>query len=333
MRKVKIAVVGSNGHQIIGPMQKVEACQLVGIADCNPDIIAQWEKTSPEFLSKVPRFNSLEEILQKTDCDLVSLCANRRDQQGKQVLSCLKAGRHVLAEKPICTSLEELKEIRAVSQKANRKVWAMLPMIYMPIFRDFEQHVRNGELGEIVQVVAQKSYKFGGNKRPQDRGIDGGITQAAIHAMSFVRSTTGLEFTELSAMECAVGNPQPKGELQTAFAMNAKLSNGALCQIWANYMNPLSVSYWGNDQLRIFGTRGMVEAVDGLGRASLFLPSGSHQKNLDQQQPNYLPDLLQELISNEPSHLEMEDSFRCTQIAIEAQISASQGGVWRKLKF
>jgi predicted dehydrogenase len=329
MKPVPVACVGSNGHQIVGLLKGLVSARLTGVAEMDPVRRKALEDAHPDVLTGVPRFATLAEVLQKTECDLVSLCSARRDRQAEQIMACLEAGRHVLAEKPLCTTLEDLERIRAVAKKAGRKVWAMLTMLNMPVLAEFGRIVRSGELGEIGQVYAQKSYKFGG-KRPQDRGVDGGITQASIHAISFVRGTTGLEFTGISAHEGSVGNPE-RGQLQVEFAITARLSNGALCQITANYLNPKCASWWGNDQLRIFGTRGMIEAVDGFTRQGYYLEGGVRREERAPEYPNYLPALLEEIADGKPAPLSMEDSFRCTQIAIEAQLSASAGGAVRKL--
>src|ERR1051325_3687748 len=141
MRQVKIAAVGSNGHQIIASLGGVETARLVGIAELNPGL-SDWQKAYPEILAGVPHFDALEDLLRATDCDLVSLCSARRDQQAKQILACLAAGRHVLAEKPLCTSLDDLAKIRRAAKIARRKVWAMLAMVNVPIFVEMQRHVR-----------------------------------------------------------------------------------------------------------------------------------------------------------------------------------------------
>lgn len=329
VKQIKIACVGTNGHQIAGLLKGLKHARLVGVAE-NAHV-ADYRKAYPGVMSSATVYSSLDELLARCDCDLVSLCCARRDQQAKHILACLAAGRHVLAEKPLCTSVADLAKIRRAAKKARRKVWAMLTMVNVPILVEMQRRVRKGEIGEVAQVFAQKSYKFGGN-RPQDRGVDGGIIQAAIHAVSFIRSTTGLEFAEVSAMENSIGNNK-KGNLQIEFAINARLSNGALCHITTNYLNPDCAPWWGNDQLRIFGTRGMVEAVDGLTRASFYVGKKPELRSLQAVHPNYLPLLLNEIATGKPAHFSMEDSLRCTQIVLEAQRSASAGGKIRRLRF
>lgn len=331
MRQVKVACVGTNGHQIVGLWDGLDSAKLTGLAEFDRDRLAALQRGHPRVLEGVPQFDSLAELLANCECELVSVCSARRDGQAEDILACLSAEKHVLAEKPLCTTLHDLRAIRDASARACRNVWAMLPMRYAPIFQEFERRVRAGEIGEVGQVLAQKSYKFGGN-RPQDRGIDGGIIQAAVHAVSFVRSTTGLEFSAVAALDSAVGNDKT-GNLQVEFAMTARLRNGALCQIVSNYLNPDTAPWWGNDQLRIFGTRGMLEVTDGLTRAALYLPTGAEHREIKPDHGSYLPDLIAQVASGKPAKLSPEDSFRCTRIAIEAQLSARDNGALRPLEW
>jgi hypothetical protein len=57
-----------------------------------------------------------------------------------------------------------------------------------------------------------------------------------------------------------------------AAVFSVELENGAVGSINLNYLNPSNFGVWGNDQLRVFGTRGMVETVDGFRRHRLYLP-------------------------------------------------------------
>ena len=129
MKQVKIGCVGSNGHQIIALLKGVDTAQLVGVAEFDLKRWPDFEKAFPDVVKGSRKFASLDELLRNTDCDLVSICSARRDQQVKAILACLSAGKHVLAEKPLCTSLDDLATIQRAATKAGRKVWAMVTMI------------------------------------------------------------------------------------------------------------------------------------------------------------------------------------------------------------
>jgi predicted dehydrogenase len=123
--------------------------------------------------------------------------------------------------------------------------------------------VRSGEIGEIVQVFAQKSYPYH-DRRPQDPAIDGGlIGQAGIYILRFVEQVALQRVTDVTAVETAFGNPVGGGRLSMAASLLMTLENGGVASGVVNYLNQRGFGRWGNDHLRIFGTKGFIETTDG----------------------------------------------------------------------
>lgn len=123
--------------------------------------------------------------------------------------------------------------------------------------------VASGILGEIVQVISEKSYPYG-DWRPQDEEIDGGlIAQNAIHAFRFIEHVADLRIKSVQAIETTLGNPVQGGGLRIASALIAGLENGGVASVAANYLNPKGTGVWGYESLRVLGTHGMIESTQG----------------------------------------------------------------------
>jgi len=202
----------------------------------------------------------------------------------------------------------------------------MTPMPHEPEFNGMQEIVRSGALGTIVQIYAMKSYPYR-DHRPQDRDTDGGlIEQAGIHAVSYIRYVTGLEFEEVFAMDTGAGNPR-EGGLRMGATVSFRMDNGAVGTLLCNYCHPSkSMGFHGNDQLRIHGTQGMIELVDGKRRRMLALvdeeePRGFEDVECDKK---YVQDLIDCILDGTPTLLSQEDSFRNTEVVIRAQESADQ---------
>jgi len=206
------------------------------------------------------------------------------------------------------------------------KVVAMLGMTYYPIIRQMAAEVRAGRIGEVVHVYGMKSYPYH-DGRPQDRGVDGGlICQAGIHAIDMIRAVSGQEVTETFAFDTMHGNPQP-GQLQMAGSVAMRFGNGALGLLAVNYLNPKKMGFWGNDQIRVHGTGGMIEAVDGLTRAVLAGVDDEPQ-TLAIDAPDYhqqTQDFIDWVAGRCQPHHTLDDSLRCTRVVLSAQKSADLG--------
>jgi predicted dehydrogenase len=79
---------------------------------------------------------SYEDILADNTVDLVSL-ASFDDAHFAQVVAALAAGKHVFVEKPMCRSIEELREIKRVwrQQHGKLKLASNLVLRAAPVYR------------------------------------------------------------------------------------------------------------------------------------------------------------------------------------------------------
>lgn len=92
-----------------------------------------------------------------------------------------------------------------------------------------------------------------------------------MHALRFVEHVAGVRATTIKAMHTNLGEVRPNSGLKMAATMIGGLENGGLFNIVANYLNPTGFGSWGNEMLRIFGTKGIIEAVDGGVRTRLIV--------------------------------------------------------------
>ena len=89
--------------------------------------------------------------------------------------------------------------------------------------------------------------------------MDGGlILQAGIHAITTIRTVTGLEIETISAMDTTAGDPH-HDQLQMAAVLCMRLSDGAVASANFNYLPPRGMQVWGDDRLRVYGSEGIAE--------------------------------------------------------------------------
>ena len=324
MDEVRIGCYGLNGHQIHGQVASLGRARLTACAGIEPGAWGDLRAQHAETFAAVRRFESLEEMLADGEVDLVSLCSPRRAEQARHAVQCLSAGRHVLAEKAMATTRADLDRLREAAAASGRRLWTMTSMVYYPAVRGAKAVVDSGRLGRIVQVGMMKSYPYHAG-RPQDRDVDGGIMQAGIHAFSIIGHVTGQGFAEIFAQDTGAGNPGD-GALQMAATVACRLDEGALASVVCNYCNPPKIGYWGNDQLCIHGTAGMLELVDGFTRRRLTVgdePPGTFED--DPAPPAYPQDMIDAILDGTPTLLSVEAGFAYTEAAIRAQESMQRG--------
>ena len=83
-------------------------------------------KNHPAFAGK-PLFDDFQTMLRDTECDAVGI-GDYFGRRGSLAVAALKAGKHVIVDKPLCTDPAELAEIRALAHEKGLKVGLMLPL-------------------------------------------------------------------------------------------------------------------------------------------------------------------------------------------------------------
>ena len=265
MRQLGIGLYGSNGHQIHQLVAGHARAKLVAVAGMEPTLAAELGKDT-----SIRVYPDLASMLADERVQMVSLCSPRRVEQARHAIECLRAGKHVYAEKPAAMNNDELDAVLQAAKEAGRKFHEMAGTVFDAPYYDMRQFIRGGTIGEVVQVFAQKSYPYH-DKRSADENIDGGLLrQVGIHAVRMVEHVTGIRVTEMHAVQTTLGDPKNEG-LVMACATMLKLANGGVGVMSANYLNPRGFGQWGNEELRIFGDRGMAEVTDGGRRTHVYL--------------------------------------------------------------
>ena len=98
-----------------------------------------------------PGYGRLEEALAAVDCDAV-LVASPPGTHHAVAKDALAAGKHVLCEKPLATSLEEAFDLVGVAERAQRILMVSQNYRYNAPFRAVQRLVMEGELGELASI-------------------------------------------------------------------------------------------------------------------------------------------------------------------------------------
>jgi len=311
-RKLGVGLYGFNGHQIHNLCLNHPRVALRAIAGVVDEKIPEILRGQPIKICA-----SLEDMLQEPDIELVSLCSPRRREQAHHAIACLRAGKHVYAEKPCAMSESDLDAILAAAEASGCRFHEMAGTAFEEPYFAMREVVASGRLGEIVQVFAQKSYPYH-DARPQDEDIDGGLTlQVGIHGARLIEHITGLQITDVASMETQVGNPRV-GNLKMAVSCIFRLANSSVASLIANYCGSEAIGVWGNDHLRIFGSRGFVESVDGGQRTRLVLEHKDYGSLPSGRRLDWFSAVVSEILDGTPMPLTLENELHPLRVMIRA---------------
>lgn len=100
---------------------------------------------------------SLREILDDPAIDVVSI-ASFDDAHFAQVVASLDAGKHVFVEKPLCRSIDELRETRRAWEASGRCLSSNLVLRAAPLYRWLKAEIEAGAFGELYAFDGDYLY-------------------------------------------------------------------------------------------------------------------------------------------------------------------------------
>jgi predicted dehydrogenase len=121
-----------------------DRCELVALAD--PD--ANRLKEIGDKLNVPQRFADAQEMLDKAGPDAVSIAVPNKFH-ASLTLAAIKAGCHVLCEKPMAMSVAEAEQMKSAADKAKKKLMINLSYRYQPVSQALKQQIDTGIVGKI----------------------------------------------------------------------------------------------------------------------------------------------------------------------------------------
>ena len=173
MKKVKFAIAGC------GRIAQRHAKHISAYGDlvavCDTDV-NRANELAQEY--GVPSYLSLEKMLEKeSSIDVISICTPNGLHAEHSIMS-LKAGYHVLCEKPMAINVHDCGEMIKASEVANKRLFAIKQNRFNPPVAEVKKLIDNGTLGKIYSVQLScfwnRNFDYYENSWKGSKNMDGG---------------------------------------------------------------------------------------------------------------------------------------------------------------
>jgi predicted dehydrogenase len=203
-------------------------------------------------------------MLEEVDCDAVAV-GDYFARRGEIVIAALEAGKHVIADKPICTSLGELDRIEKLCKEKSRQLSALLDLRDSGALRTMRRLIGEGLIGEVhtANFTAQHPLFLG--KRAAwyfEEGKHGGtLNDIGIHATDLIPWMTGLAIKRVVAGRAWNARVPQFPHFQDAGQLMLELDNGGGVLGDVSYLAPDGIAYSAPQYWRItcHGSDGVLE--------------------------------------------------------------------------
>ncbi len=263
-------------------------------------------------------------LLEHTMMD-VCCVADENQLRAEQLMALASRGVHIVTEKPLTTTLEDLQRVRAALAKSKSSLTMLLTMRHEAKYAKMRELVQAGAIGEVAQATAQKSYQL--HSRPewfqQRRRLGGTIPYIGIHPVDLLRWITGLDFTHVAAFHGRIGKPEMK-ETEDHASLLLRLSNGGSATVRLDYLRPETAPTHGDDRVRLAGSEGVIEVTAAAPTVSLVTSKDKPHTIPAGAATNLFVEFIKALRSNRPVPIPAEDCFRVTEVVLRARDAADQ---------
>ncbi|MFV0337276.1 MAG: Gfo/Idh/MocA family protein [Chthoniobacterales bacterium] len=272
MKTIRIAIIGtgSMANVHVENFRSLRGCKLVAAVDLDLKRVRAFTEKH-----QIPAaFTDVKDLLRDVEFDAVSIVTPDASH-APLALQCLKAGKHVLCEKPLALNFPDARRMVAAAHKA--KVINMVNFTYRnwPALHAIQKLVQDDDLGEIRHVDA--SYlqawlvsKAWGDWRKEPNwlwrlstkhGSKGVLGDVGVHILDFATFPVGAIksiFCRLKAFPKAPKNRIGEYSLDAndSAVLNVEFANGALGSI---HTTRWSGGHGNRLFLKISGTKGSVE--------------------------------------------------------------------------
>jgi len=327
---MKLAIVGA-AHQhvdyVLSEVTHRSELELVAAVEPNPRLRARYLNEL-----NVPLYDDAEDLFARHEVD-IALVAGVYSERAAASAVALKAGAHILADKPLCTSLEQLETIRYAAQTSDGQVSIMFAKRFTPEIIALRRLLAEGTLGKIAMVASTGPHELRRTSRPRwflDRSTYGGIAgDLPIHdidlVLTLIRDQDGLPPSgQISALAGNVRpDDHPSFDDHVALLMRA---GNVPATIEASWLAPEASEVSNHYRLRVTGSEGTAEIDWAYNRVTV----ATHDRaRWDEPLPparRPVETLVDDLLVGRDPEVGTSASFLATEVALKAQFSAEHGG-------
>lgn len=216
---------------LIPPLQSSKRNRLLAVASRTKDNADAYAREK-----KIQRaYGSYEELLADPEIDVIYNSLPNH-LHAEWTIKAVQAGKHVLCEKPLTLSVEEVDAVKAAAQQHGRVVAEAFMYRHHPQTLKVLELVRNGSLGTLKLIRGSFTYMLSheADVRTQPAWGGGSLWDVGCYPIHFARSVVGENPLEVFGWQIL----GPTG-IDVTFVGQLKFANDIFTQFDSSFVAPL----------------------------------------------------------------------------------------------
>jgi len=326
MKRLGAAIIGCGwvAEEYVKAFQKDQRSEVRTLVSRNR---ANAERYRDRYNLKCTIETDASKMLRQDDVDIVVVCTPH-NVHTEYVVAAAEAGKHIIIEKPLALTPEDIHKQREAVRKNKVKTVVSFVLHWNPLLMTIDQLIEDKAFGDIFMVEVDYLHRIWDLKWYGSREISGtALLTAGCHAVDALRWFARSEVEQVSAYQVQTDNP---AEYPGTISINVKFKDGKIGRSTTTFDAKMPYRF----NIGIYGTEGTLRNNE------LFAPKLFPGQNDFTKIPCILPDsgdvthhpfqgevshFLDCIINNEQPFPDIEDAALTHAVCFAADLSAESG--------
>jgi predicted dehydrogenase len=258
--------------------------------------------------SSIYSYDNFDEIAHNPSIDAVYV-ALPNSMHAEFTIRAAKAGKHVLCEKPMATSVAESEAMISACKAANVKLMIAYRCHYEPTHLRVIQMIRSGQLGQVQSISSCFGFNIAPGEWRLNKKLAGGgpLYDVGIYSLNACRYLTGEEPADLQAYASTIDHDGRFNEVEENVAWTMRFPSGIVASCATTYGANM------NGYFKVYGSKGWLALDPGFNYDGVHLRAELGGQVLDELSDPY------------QFKAEADQSSHCVQNKLEPQSPGEEG--------
>jgi predicted dehydrogenase len=220
-------------------------------------------------------YETMDTIRDNKEIDAVYI-ALPNSMHAEYTIRAAKAGKHVLCEKPMATSVADSKTMIDACKAANKKLMIAYRCQYDPLHLKAIDTIRSGQLGQVQTIQSAFGFNIAPGEWRLDRKMAGGgpLMDVGIYCLNACRYLTGEEPHEIKADASVIDHDGRFETVEENVSWTMKFPSGIVAACSTTYGAGM------NGYFRVYGAKGTLQMMPAFNYDGMHLTAeiGGNQK-------------------------------------------------------
>jgi len=291
-RKIGYCVIGIGriADHFLRGVQQSSYAKITGFVSGHRDKAERFAAQYGVPTSSIYNYEDMDRIRDNKEIDAVYV-ALPNNMHAEYTIRSAKAGKHVLCEKPMSTTVSDAEAMIAACKAANVKLMIAYRLHYEPLNLKAIQLIRDGALGQVQSINGAFGFNCGAGewRLMKQYGGGGSLFDVGIYVLNACRYLTGEEPVKFTGVTSTITHDGRFNEVDENVSWTLRFPSGILATGSSTYGATMPGYF------RVFGTKGWLGMdpaynYDGLRlRASYADAKGAPRVEIDEANPERDP--------------------------------------------